>query len=1236
MKNYKKIFLSAAVATTLFGDTGVKFEGSDWGWGLRWQECQDFGCYVDHRAGKFSDESEVSGANAEITTHSLGTNFFGGFSNNQAVNNNEIKLKLANEANMISGIVGGYSNKKTATNNKVIINDGRIDYALLDAEIDEDHLAGLSKDDDAPVSKPIKKLQDIDGATSQLKASAVGGFSIHEEANKNSILFTKGTSNFELMGGYSTVKDVKENKVTIKPTGNDKITLYGSVYGGYAIHGKAEGNEIEIDTNGLNPGDQYTPQLNGSIKADGDKVSAIAGFSLLNSANKNKITIKDQNQKLNNLGKNTIAGGYTKLGDANENKVDIDRGVARGESKTAIVGGYTHSGNASSNKVTIRANGTFSDNLLAGGFTHNGDATKNKLDLDRNEDQSNISVKTDYKVDIAAGKSEYGNAGENELTLSEAKIEESNKGKSIYGGYTLTGNASKNKVSLKNVDTKGNIYGGKADKKGYSNHNKIEVLTPQLATGDVLKSGDGVIADSIFVGYANGGNANANIGDLPYTRAEKVYGGYSHDQGDTTYNQITLGKDSVVKTAFGGYSGTGESKNNKVELKDGGEIKDSLYGGYANEKSATSNTALLNSGQAKDIYGGYGKANASDNVVVINNGASVTGSIYGGYSVNGEAKNNAILLFGGKFYDTNIHGGWVNAGYDSAKTAENTLVVANKGISVASVDYIQNYFFALPSDIKENDVMLKINSDKTLNLSPNTKFGVAGKDTLSKLTTGQKIVLIENGGQISGFDEKMYDPNMSSNVINITAKHGLALLKDYEFTLSHSAKVNGGQGINNQHQIIATLGGDQIKKEIKQDPQTEQIPTFEDNKYFDPDKNPPPAVTPPNANEHEGQQKPQQSQTPVAPEQKPVEQKPVEQKPAEQKPQQTQKPVEQKPAEQAPVEQKPEQSEVIVENDAPAYTPVTRLNPQTKALSEGVMGAVGSLLATGDNVAGQGMSKALSAAQNGGGSFAAIGGGAMRLNSGSHVNVKGVNFLIGVALSKDFGANSAMIAPFIEAGYSSYNTYNSFNNAPNVKGSGHSRFVGGGVLGRFSFESGLYAEGSLRAGVLRNKYDSNDLRDEYGRSAQYWMNMPYFSAHAGLGYEAQLGSGYSLDSSVKFFYTHLGSKSVDISSQKYDFNAVKSYRLRAGLRLNKELGESAKLYAGLGYEQEFGSKAKASVRAAGLRYDITAPSIKGGSGMAELGFVYEINKNISFDAGLQGWVGKKQGVNGNLGIKISF
>lgn len=52
--------------------------------------------------------------------------------------------------------------------------------------------------------------------------------------------FTKGISDFELMSGYSTVKDVKENKVAIKPSGNDKITLYGSVYVGYAIHSKVE------------------------------------------------------------------------------------------------------------------------------------------------------------------------------------------------------------------------------------------------------------------------------------------------------------------------------------------------------------------------------------------------------------------------------------------------------------------------------------------------------------------------------------------------------------------------------------------------------------------------------------------------------------------------------------------------------------------------------------------------------------------------------------------------------------------------------------------------------------------------------------------------------------------------------------------------------------------------------------------------------------------------------------
>ena len=93
-------------------------------------------------------------------------------------------------------------------------------------------------------------------------------------------------------------------------------------------------------------------------------------------------------------------------------------------------------------------------------------------------------------------------------------------------------------------------------------------------------------------------------------------------------------------------------------------------------------------------------------------------------------------------------------------------------------------------------------------------------------------------------------------------------------------------------------------------------------------------------------------------------------------------------------------------------------------------------------------------------------------------------------------------------------------------------------------------------------------------------------------------------------YTHQSGDSVTLggagNGEVYDFDEVNSTRARSGARLSKENCERGTYYVGLAYEYEFDGEAKATVK--GL--STPAPSIKGSSGMLELGYIIQ-NKDVN-------------------------
>lgn len=322
------------------------------------------------------------------------------------------------------------------------------------------------------------------------------------------------------------------------------------------------------------------------------------------------------------------------------------------------------------------------------------------------------------------------------------------------------------------------------------------------------------------------------------------------------------------------------------------------------------------------------------------------------------------------------------------------------------------------------------------------------------------------------------------------------------------------------------------------------------------------------------------------------------------------------------------------------------VNEQTKALSEGFVSGLGMILQGADVTAGQGMDSAVSAAKAGGAGsggapagFGALSGGSVRYNTGSHVDLDSVSLMAGLAWGGNMSLGRLTFGPFFEYGNGSYNTYNSFSNAESVEGDGNTRYLGGGILGRMDLvDTGpghIYVEASVRAGELHNEYDSSDLRDAAGRSAEYDSSAAYYGLHMGTGYVWNITENASLDLYGKYFWTRQEGDSVTLSTgDPVDFKDVDSNRLRLGSRFSYMVNEHITPYIGAAYEHEFDGTARASTNG----YAMKAPSMGGDTGTGELGLVYTplASLPVSFDLGVQGFAGKREGVTGSLQLKYEF
>ena len=259
--------------------------------------------------------------------------------------------------------------------------------------------------------------------------------------------------------------------------------------------------------------------------------------------------------------------------------------------------------------------------------------------------------------------------------------------------------------------------------------------------------------------------------------------------------------------------------------------------------------------------------------------------------------------------------------------------------------------------------------------------------------------------------------------------------------------------------------------------------------------------------------------------------------------------------------------------------------------------------------------------------WAGIGGSHMHSETGSYVDTNGLNVGVGWAREESLKNGNVVYGPFLSYGNASYDSY--LND--NTHGSGKFRTYGLGLMVRVDRKDGMWYEGSLQGGRVKSDYDGSIYA---GINSSYNVSNTYWAGHFAAGKDIQLKDDAKITPYLRYFWSHQGDVTAHLNTgEDYDFSEVNSNRTRLGFRYTKQSNAGGEFYTGLALEYEFSGNAHASYQG----YETPSPSLKGASGMLELGYRFmPADGNMRYDLRLMGWQGKRRGLSGDLGVKWMF
>ena len=851
------------------------------------------------------------------------------------------------------------------------------------------------------------------------------------------------------------------------------------------------------------------------------------------------------------------------------------------------------------------------DGYVFGGLADNGTANNNRV---------NIAHGANITSTVNGGFTTKKEANHNEVVIgNNVQIGTGRDGGYVRGGTSIESTSDFNAVRIgTNVTVAGSVIGGDGGSYNKSVANNVSASSNSVHIGDLsyitssVSGGSGgktssfnevVIGNGVRVGsevsitssggIVEGGSAsvksdfmsqeaNSNvvhIGDD--AQIGMISGGVANavfsKNNVANDNRVTIGNRShtlLVSGAEGWESST--VTNNSVTIGTDA-VAGEIYGARSASGNVSKNTVqvgknlVANFVTGGDAYSAVaGEGNAHNNTVVLGENAKVAGNIIGGSALT-KANNNTVVLHKG------FHIGGVGGGSAQNESSNNTVTlfagtVDNNiagGTSFHSKGNVLNLGTA-----KEGIEMNKLKAEEVLNFDTINFYlpdNVRHNDTVLNLSTSYL--------QLGNTTMNAYVPGNA----NLHSGDVVHLIKAND-GLFWSGKGNVYQGITLAHDLAS-------------------IALTADNKNLD--------LTFKRSN--------QQKITPVTDSKtKPV----VNTNTTATKPVVNTNTTVTKPAVNTNTTETT--TKPVVNADA---TPVTAVNPKTKSLVQGRLVAPAlvnngaSYLAGGLNSLYQDANLSQVGANESG--FVQAGTADRDITTGSYVNLKGLTLDAGYAWNKPSVSGNWLYGVAAEYGYSHYTAHLD----DGTKGKGKAWNLGANVFSNYLWNNGLYAQVSLRAGRVWNDYRSDDFIHANGTGVRYKSNANYLASHVGFGKVWQLGENNSLDTYVKYFYSHTSGDEAKLSSgETYHFSSVRSKRGRVGVQYNHNLSNLG-MHFGVAYEREWNG----DVRAQYQGYALPTPTMKGGTTIAEAGVDYKL-AGKQFNTTLQGYAGRQKG----LGIRFGM
>ena len=1028
---------------------------------------------------------------------------------------------------------------------------------------------------DTKVSPPEVFKNNVTITGTAATSSICGAYSWYGNVRENTVTISGNTLGNVVCGGGTGAADAIKNYVIIK----DKSEVNGIVYGGKGVTRSKE-NDVKISDSTIKN------NVYGGY-ADNDKNG---------SAEKNEVAIGAGSKVSED-----IYGGYA-THNTNENKVSITNGAEVGQS---VFGGFSEKADSKNNEVILNGDSVVTGNV-AGGVALKGNSEGNTV-----------------RIIKSSAANVYGGNGGTSSKGNSVEISEGTISNSVYGGYADNDNnssAEKNNVTISaGSKVSGSIYGG------YANHN---ANGNKVSFSNVAEVGENVLGGCSLKADSKNNEVILN-GTIKVTA--NVAGGVAV-KGNSEGNTVRIIKSSAANV-YGGNGGT-SSKGNSVEISEG-TISNSVYGGYAdndNNSSAEKNNVTISAGSkvSGSIYGGYANHNANENKVSFSNVAEVGESVLGGYSLKADSKNNEVTIEGVGVVKAYVAGGVALAGISEG----NKVNIAHSSVNVnvyggyGAKDSIGNIISITDGSSVNKNVYggysFKGNSmDNTVTIDNSTvNENVYGGYTESDGAISEKIqnnkVIFKNAAKIKGDVYGGYDDKSKANIINntleIVGKDNEAksiqnfdklnffitkdlvandtMLKVTGTALINNAEIKAGVELGtklNENDTINLITAGALKAEnittgtltdglISIDQGLQVTVGTDGNKLVGVinGKTPPGGggTTPPGGG---GTTPPGGGGT------------------------------------------TPGAGSLYA--DADAKSPV-----ETQSAALTMLNLGHDLLTTAgyENAA-----LAVDGEEEGSvNPFITMSANNQKLDTGSHVDLKAWNMNLGFAKKINNNSGKLIIAPVIEYGRGSYDSY--LDNG--THGDGDAHFWGAGLMTKQLNDDGLYYEGSLRAGRM-----STDYQSAVAGGIKYDSDATYYAAHLGMGKVVQLNDKDTLDYYGKLFYTRQQGDKVTVGTgATYDFDATTSLRTRLGARYTHQLSEKNAFYAGLAWQHEFDGESNAIVATALGSASAPAPSMKGDTGIMELG--WRVNNYDKFELGLgvNGSVGKQKGVGFNLSLNFSF